>query len=153
MTPPSAHAKKKKKAPSTNLQVLDPGSWSLTWRTGEASPDSHTWTTTFTVSGKTVQAQSVYSGAQPQAGGNTRSGSAKIKDSGKVKALLKKADAATDYDTAAPELTDTSFEEVCLKRGGKTRCSTRAASQPGKTAFDILKELKAALSAGIPQLP
>lgn len=153
LSAPGAHAKKKKKAPSTNLQVLDAGSWGMTWKTGEASNDSHSWTTTFTVSGKTVQAQSLYSGSQPPAGGTTQNGSTKINDTSLVKKLLKKADSASGYDSTAPQLQNTTYEEACLRHGGKTRCATRMGSQPGSAAFDIMKELKSLLAKGLAPLP
>jgi hypothetical protein len=97
--------------------------------------------------------QSTYSGAQTPPGGSTRSGRSKIKDAGEIKSLLKNAESATGFDPAPPQLQETTFEEACLKRSGKTRCATRLGAQAGTAAFDILKVLKAALARGLPTIP
>jgi hypothetical protein len=119
----------------------------LTFRSGEASRDASSTTSTWTVEGGRVRVAVRSEGRDAgQPGREPRDADGDVGDIDAVLAQAASAAALVPAAAKPPELVDVTYREICLEHGGERRCAWQVGDAPADDGFRALASLESRLT-------
>jgi hypothetical protein len=119
----------------------------LTFRSGEASRDATSTTSTWTVDGGRVRVAVRSEGRDAgQPGREPRDADGDVSDIDAVLAQAASAAALVPAAAKAPELVDVTYREICLEHAGERRCAWQVGDAPADDGFRALASLESRLT-------